>query len=645
MQEFQAMNDKVNVLLVDDQPAKLLANEEILRDLGENLIKAASAREALEFLLKNEAAVVLIDVCMPELDGFQLAAMIREHPRFQKTAIIFISAVQVDDVDRVRGYEMGAVDYVPVPVVPAVLRAKVKIFAELYRKTRQLERLNAELERRVTERTAELEASTVRLLQSEQGRSLALAAGQMGSWDFDPVTRECRWDEGQHHIFGVEPGHFKVTVDNIGAMIHPEDWDQLQASSRRMAQGERTVQTDFRVVQAGGSVRWCTGTAVASFDAADKLVRVSGVTIDVTERKEAEQRQDLLAREVDHRARNALAVVQSIVRLTRANSVDDYVAAVEGRIKALARAHALLSDSRWHSADLGALVAEELAPYRAGEPDKVEVVGPNVALPPHMAQGLALALHELATNAAKHGALSSMRGKVSLNWQLRQDFLVLKWLETGGPPVAPPSARSFGLKVIRASIENQLGGRTTFDWAPPGMQCVLSIPLRDAAGAREPKQAVNGAANGAKQAGSAASRRVLLVEDEALVAMMIQDCLTECGHSVIGPISRASDALQAARESDYDAAILDINLGDGMAYPVADIVSARGVPFVFVTGYEADTIDERFRAVPILQKPIERQVLEQLFLSGSSVAAVGRVEPPRAAKPRLAGVRPRAKRA
>ena len=143
------------------------------------------------------------------------------------------------------------------------------------------------------------------------------------------------------------------------------------------------------------------------------LVRVSGVTIDITERKEAEERQDLLAREVDHRARNALAVVQSIVRLTRANNVEDYVAAVEGRIKALARAHALLSDSRWHSADLGALVAEELAPYRAGEVDKVQVTGPNVSLPPHMAQGLALALHELATNAAKHGALSSMLGQAS----------------------------------------------------------------------------------------------------------------------------------------------------------------------------------------------------------------------------------------
>src|SRR5579871_1589032 len=139
-------HEKVNILLVDDQPAKLLAYEVILKELGENLAVATSGREALEYLLKNDVAVILVDVCMPELDGFQLAAMLREHPRFQKTAIIFISAIQVTDVDRLRGYEMGAVDYVPVPVVPDVLRAKVRIFVELYRKTRELEQLNSELE-------------------------------------------------------------------------------------------------------------------------------------------------------------------------------------------------------------------------------------------------------------------------------------------------------------------------------------------------------------------------------------------------------------------------------------------------------------------------------------------------------------------
>jgi signal transduction histidine kinase len=157
-------SDKVNILLVDDQPAKLLSYEVILGGLGENLIKAGSAREALEHLLKTEIAVILVDVCMPETDGFELAAMIREHPRFENIAIIFVSAIQVADPDRLRGYEAGAVDYVPVPVIPEVLRAKVKVFAELYRKTRQLEQLNAQLEQRVAERTAELEASTRALM-------------------------------------------------------------------------------------------------------------------------------------------------------------------------------------------------------------------------------------------------------------------------------------------------------------------------------------------------------------------------------------------------------------------------------------------------------------------------------------------------
>ena len=155
-------SDQVNVLMVDDQPAKLLSYEAILADLGMNLIKATSGREALEHLLKTEIAVVLMDVSMPEIDGFELAAMIRDHPRFQRTAIIFVSAVRLTDLDRLQGYQLGAVDYIPVPVIPEILRAKVSVFAELARKTRELEGLNRELERRVEERTTELEAATVR---------------------------------------------------------------------------------------------------------------------------------------------------------------------------------------------------------------------------------------------------------------------------------------------------------------------------------------------------------------------------------------------------------------------------------------------------------------------------------------------------
>src|ERR1700688_4450053 len=164
--------ERVNILLVDDQQAKLLSHEAILAEIGENLLKASSASQAFECLLKNEIALVLIDVCMPDLDGFELAAMIREHPRFQKMAIIFVSAIQVTDRDLLRGYAAG-------PAVPDLRRAKVRVFAELYRKTQQLETLNAELERRVAERTAELAHANAdlerRVEERTQEREAALA--------------------------------------------------------------------------------------------------------------------------------------------------------------------------------------------------------------------------------------------------------------------------------------------------------------------------------------------------------------------------------------------------------------------------------------------------------------------------------------
>src|SRR6187401_668309 len=278
-------HEKVNILLVDDQPAKLLSYEVILKDLNENLIKASSGREALEQLLKTDIAVVLVDVCMPDLDGFQLAAMIREHPRFQSTAMIFISAIHLTDVDRLRGYEMGAVDYVPVPVIPEVLRAKVKVFLELYRKTRQLERMNAELEERVSARTAELEASTAQLRQSEESRGLALAAGNMGSRDWNRETGECLWDDGQYGIFGVGRKHFGVTAVNVRALIHPEDWQRLQGTLELLLKERMSTQQEFRVKRPNGEIRWCIGTAAPSVNGAGRVMRISGVTVDITDRK------------------------------------------------------------------------------------------------------------------------------------------------------------------------------------------------------------------------------------------------------------------------------------------------------------------------------------------------------------------------
>src|SRR3979411_1318393 len=166
------VHQQVNILMVDDQPAKLMSYEVMLGELGENLIKAQSGREALEILLKTDVAVVLMDVSMPELDGFELADMMRQHPRFQKTAIIFISAVHLTDLDQLKGYQRGAVDYISVPIIPELLRAKVSVFAELHRQAHQLETLNRELEQRVLERTEELDrkAETLQRLNSELKR-------------------------------------------------------------------------------------------------------------------------------------------------------------------------------------------------------------------------------------------------------------------------------------------------------------------------------------------------------------------------------------------------------------------------------------------------------------------------------------------
>ncbi len=608
-------HDKVNILLVDDQPGKLLSYEVILSELGENLIKASSAREALAHLLKTDVAVLLVDVCMPELDGFELAAMIREHPRYQQTAIIFISAIHLTDLDRLRGYECGAVDYLPVPVVPEILRAKVRTFADLYRKTRQLEQLNRELEQRVAERTAALEASTARLRESEQRRSLALAAGGMGSWDHDLLTDHLLWDEGQHYIFGVDPAGFTATPETILALVHPEDREPLQHATARAVETGQAYEAEFRIIRPDGQVRWCISGSAPTLDAAGRVVRVSGVTLDITERKDIADRQAIMAREVDHRAKNILAVVQAILRLTRAETTKEFIAAMDGRISALSRAHSLLSQAHWKAVDLGRLVDEELAPYQASKTERIATAGPAVLLQAATAQSLALAMHELATNAAKHGALSVPQGRVTLSWQLEPETLVLRWIETGGPPASPPARQGFGATIINAGIASQLSGRTTFDWHPEGLRCTLLVPRSKLAGTPR----VSGEIRSAKPtpmpvlSKPISGRRILLVEDESLIAMAMEETLTDLGFAVVGPIGSQAKAVAAAQREELDGAILDVNLDGQVIYPVADVLTARDVPFFFVTGYNVGSIDSRYAHIPILQKPIDLQELQRLL--------------------------------
>jgi two-component sensor histidine kinase/CheY-like chemotaxis protein len=324
----------------------------------------------------------------------------------------------------------------------------------------------------------------------------------------------------------------------------------------------------------------------------------------------------LLAEEVDHRARNVVAVVQSIMRLTRAETIDDYIGALDGRISALSNAHRLLASSRWEGADLNRLVDEEFAPYRAGGRERVSAKGPIVVLPPATAQTIALALHELATNAAKYGALSAEAGRVDLTWQLDDGKLELLWKESGGPRISPPSQRGYGSRAIVAGIERQLGGIVKFDWQTSGLHCTLSVPhdpnketfrrMPVATRQADGLPASNGAAD-------ADDKRVLLVEDEPLVSMMLADMLSAFGHKVDGPYSRFSDAILAATSNNLQAGILDVNLGGEKTYAVADILANRKIPFAFVTGYGPDTIVSQFSHAPVLQKPIEAAKLHALL--------------------------------
>ncbi|MBV9969159.1 MAG: response regulator [Xanthobacteraceae bacterium] len=519
-------------------------------------------------------------------------------------------------MDRLRGYEMGAVDYVPVPVVPEVLCAKVKIFAEVYRKSRQLEQLNAELERRVADRTAALERSNRQLQQSEERRNLALVAGKMGSWDWDLLGGDCVWDEGQRRIFGVG-ADFEATLPELRKLVHRDDWSMLYRALQHARRDAGSRQIEFRVCRPDGGVGWCFGTVAASVDAHNRIARISGVTIDITDRKEAEQRQLLLAREVDHRAKNALAVVHAILSLTRAENIAQFVAAVEGRVQALARAHSLLSESRWRGANISDIIEEELAPYRAPHFDRITIAGTSLSLDPSTAQALALALHELATNAAKYGALSRPSGRLQVSWTITNSRLELRWIERGGPPPQSVEPGGFGIRVIKAGVEGQLDGNVEFDWRQEGLRCSLSVPLREKPDVLQkqdgPAERPNANGDGSFDIGP--RRRVLLVEDETLIAMMMEGLLRDLDIEVVGPFGTIDDALEAVRHEAIDAALLDVNLGGEMAYPIARLLQAKKVPFVFMTGYGSETIAAPFSNIRVVQKPLERELLRDLFAS------------------------------
>ena len=292
--EMENPADRVNVLMVDDQPGKLLSYEAILSDLGENLVKATSAKEALEKLLKMDVAVVLMDVSMPEIDGFELAEIIRQHPRFQKTAIIFISAVHLTDLDRLKGYQHGAVDYLSVPVVPEVLRAKVRVFTELHRKNQQLERLNAELEQRVAERTAELQQKAVAL--HKLNRELA-----QKNQELDAIVQTApdiifsRNPEGGRDYLSGRFYEYTGAPPGAGVgfgwleYVHPDDRDKSLARWMQSVESGEAYEADYRLRGADSEYRWFRARAVPLRDSHGTIVKWYGTCSDIHDSKLLEQ--------------------------------------------------------------------------------------------------------------------------------------------------------------------------------------------------------------------------------------------------------------------------------------------------------------------------------------------------------------------
>jgi PAS domain S-box-containing protein len=296
-------HDKVNILMVDDQAAKLLSYEAILGDLDENLIKASSGREALEILLKNEVAVVLMDVSMPEMDGFEMAEIIRQHPRFQKTAIIFISAVHLSDIDRLKGYERGAVDYISVPVVPEVLRAKVSVFAELHRKTRQLEALNRNLEQRVLERTEELRES------ERQFRTLANSIPQL-AWMAHPDGSVFWYNQRWYDYTGTT--FVEAAGQGWQSVHHP---DHVARIVRGLTQSWHTGlewEDTCPLRGADGSYRWFLSRAVPIHDSNGKVVRWFGTSTDISRQIAAEEQIRRLNEELKQRIGELETIMQEL---------------------------------------------------------------------------------------------------------------------------------------------------------------------------------------------------------------------------------------------------------------------------------------------------------------------------------------------
>ncbi|HYC03474.1 MAG TPA: HWE histidine kinase domain-containing protein [Azospirillaceae bacterium] len=363
----------------------------------------------------------------------------------------------------------------------------------------------------------------------------------------------------------------------------------------------------IEVVESGQSLtheygfrdRWYLTTYTPVAPGPEGRSRLTMLTFDITERRQAEERQRLLMREVDHRAKNVLAVVMSLVRLSRADEPAAFVAAVEGRVAALARAHSLLAETRWNGGGLAAIIGQEVAPH--ADRGQVSLVGPHLMIQPDSVQPLSMIFHELWTNSAKYGALSAS-GVLRVDWVQDAAMLNIVWTETGGPVLAgPPPRRGFGTTLIDASV-TQLDGQIEKEWAREGLVCRIRIPSRHVLtaqagpGPSEDAPAVPGAG------GARRGERILVVEDNAILNLSLTRTLTDLGWKVLSA-DTLERGMELARTARIDAAVLDMDLRGESSTTIAEVLAERDIGFVFATGFTLLDHAERWSAVPVVRKP------------------------------------------
>ena len=318
---------------------------------------------------------------------------------------------------------------------------------------------------------------------AERNLQLAMAGkvGRVGSYAYDVKAEKLQVSEGYAALHGLPEGTTETTLGTWRARVHPEDLDRVEgAHNQAVADKRREYSVEYRIVRLDGEVRWTERRCLISYDGDECAQRVVGVSIDITERKQAEKQRNALNAELDHRVKNVLATVCAIIFQTQnANAtIEDFVASVDRRIKSLASTHELLSHARWRGVSLQEIIRREFAPYST---DKSDIGGSRMILKPEAAQATAMVFHELATNAAKYGALSNHTGWVSVRWFLlpngiAQQRLAIEWQEIGGPSVSPPGAWGYGTSIIRDLIPYEFGGTVDLVFAPQGVRCRVELP-------------------------------------------------------------------------------------------------------------------------------------------------------------------------